>query len=144
MHPIAMQAKKSIDATLEVARAFPEIKQSYSPTKEQMSVEEIFDHLAHNYEYVIEPIADILGLPVTEKLANPPINRLEQMHDRVANALREIPNDAWSREIEYPDKFTMSITTAILTILEHDAHHRGQLVAYLRALGIDPPKRWNG
>lgn len=37
----------------------------------------------------------------------------------------------------------VSIAYMINAVLEHEIHHRGQLIAYFRMLNLEPPKRWS-
>ena len=36
----------------------------------------------------------------------------------------------------------MSVYTMINTVIEHEVHHRGEIIAYFRMMKSDPPKRW--
>ncbi len=133
---------RALGATLAVAEAFPSSALESRPAPGMMTVAEIIDHLAFNLEYVIEPIAAWLSLPKASTSATAPINRLQRANTRVRDVLDKVPHEDWLTDIAYPDNHTMSVVRAALVMLEHDAHHRGQLVVVLRALGIEPPKRW--
>ena len=37
----------------------------------------------------------------------------------------------------------VSVAFMINTVLEHEIHHRGELIAYFRMLKLEPPKRWS-
>lgn len=37
----------------------------------------------------------------------------------------------------------VSVVLMINTVLEHEIHHRGELIAYFRMLKQEPPKRWS-
>lgn len=36
----------------------------------------------------------------------------------------------------------MSVNAMINVVLEHEIHHRGEIIAYFRLMKSDPPKRW--
>ncbi len=36
----------------------------------------------------------------------------------------------------------VSVSAMINTVIEHEIHHRGEIIAYFRMMNIDPPKRW--
>ncbi len=36
----------------------------------------------------------------------------------------------------------VSIAHMINTVIEHEVHHRGEIIAYFRMLKTEPPKRW--
>jgi hypothetical protein len=136
--------EKALGTTLEVARAFPADKFDFWPAPNMMTVAEQIDHLAHNLEYVIGPIGESLGKPIIISSATNPQARLEHAIRHVRDVIGAVPEADWMRTVAYPDGFSMSILRAALTMLEHDAHHRGQLIVALRILGVDPPKRWGG
>ena len=35
-----------------------------------------------------------------------------------------------------------SVSAMINTVLEHEIHHRGEIIAYFRMMNLAPPKRW--
>lgn len=37
----------------------------------------------------------------------------------------------------------VSVAYMINTVIEHEIHHRGELIAYFRMLKLEPPKRWS-
>jgi uncharacterized damage-inducible protein DinB len=139
---LAATLDKALNATLEVAQAFPDDKFDFWPAPNVRTVAEQIEHLAHNLEYVIAPIAATLGLSEPGPTQSEPIARLEQAVQRVRDVLGRVPNDGWMRSVEYPDGFSLSVLQGALAMLEHDAHHRGQLIVALRILEIEPPARW--
>lgn len=139
---IAETLEGALGSTLEIARAFPDDKLDFWPAPNMMTVAEQIEHLAHNLEYVIEPVARLYDLPDASGQPGELVPRLSRAIARVNAVLAAVPDDNWMREVSYPDDFTMSILRAALVMLEHDAHHRGQLIVALRILDIDPPKRW--
>lgn len=36
----------------------------------------------------------------------------------------------------------ISVTAMINTVIEHEIHHRGEIIAYFRMIKSPPPKRW--
>jgi uncharacterized damage-inducible protein DinB len=142
-HPIAEYLEKALDATVEVARAFPADKYDFWPAPKSMAVGEQIEHLADNLKYMIEPIAAQAAIArAPEAPADDPLSRLERVTARIGEVLAHLPEDAWQQTMSYPGDFTMTPARAALVMLEHDAHHRGQLIVALRLLGIDPPRRW--
>lgn len=139
---IAETLERALGSTLEIARAFPDDKLDFWPAPNMRTVAEQIEHLAHNLEYVVEPVARLYDLVFETSQSSDPVTHLERSVRRVNAVMAAVPDDDWLREAEYPDDFAMSILKAALVMLEHDAHHRGQLIVALRILGIDPPKRW--
>ena len=142
-NPIAVYIERSLGATLDVVRAFPEEHHSFWPAPKTMTVAEQIEHLAHNLEYVIAPIPAALGMSVeTVSADDGPVARLDKAVQNVRDVLGRIDDSDWEQDISYPGGFSMNVMQAALTILEHDAHHRGQLIVALRTLDIEPPRRW--
>jgi uncharacterized damage-inducible protein DinB len=139
---LAATLEKALTATLEVAQAFPDDKLDFWPAPNVRTVSEQVNHLAHNLEYVVEPIAENLDLSPVPATPSEPLARLERAVQRVREVVGSVPEDSWTRTIDYPDGFSMSVLQGALAILEHDAHHRGQLIVALRLLEIEPPQRW--
>lgn len=139
---IAETLERALGSTLEIARAFPADKLDFWPAPNMKTIAEQIEHLAHNLEYVIEPVAQLYDYSAVSGLPGELVPRLGRAVARVNAVLAAVPDDDWLREVEYPDGFTMSILQAALVMLEHDAHHRGQLIVALRILDIDPPQRW--
>jgi len=108
-----------------------------------MSVGEQIEHIAFNVEYMVEPIAMHVGIPrAADTTAAELLSRLAANAVRAGEVLSQLSPDQWQQATPYPAGFTMTPLRAALVLLEHDAHHRGQLIVALRLLGIDPPKRW--
>jgi hypothetical protein len=142
-HPIVEYLEAALHATLEVAGAFPADKYDFWPAPKMMAVGEQIEHLAEDLEYVIGPIAVMIGIGgVSHEHDDAPLPRLEHLTAHVLEALAHLPTDAWQQPVSYPGDLVMTPHRAALVMLEHDAHHRGQLIVALRLLGIEPPRRW--
>jgi uncharacterized damage-inducible protein DinB len=139
---IAETLERALGSTLEIVRAFPNDKLDFWPAPNMMTVTEQIEHLAHNLEYVVEPVAALYDHSSEASQSSDPVPRLERAVTRVNAVMAAVPEDDWLREVGFPGDFKMNILQAALVTLEHDAHHRGQLIVALRILDIDPPKRW--
>ena len=139
---IAETLERALGSTLEIVRAFPDDKLDFWPAPNMMTVTEQIEHLAHNLEYVVEPVAALYDHSSEASQSSDPVPRLERAVTRVNAVMAAVPEDDWLREVGFPGDFKMNILQAALVTLEHDAHHRGQLIVALRILDIDPPKRW--
>ncbi len=68
---------------------------------------------------------------------------LEVTHRRTLELLAELSEADLTRPMNgLAGRVTLYDVT--LGFCEHEAHHRGQIVAYLRLLGITPPPLWGG
>jgi len=141
-HSIVEQLERSLEATLRVAEACPDDQRGFYPVPGCMTADEQIEHMAHNFDWVIEPIADTLGITCATDKPGPPLDHLEWSQRRFLDVLSEVPDVGWDRKISYPEGFGMSVARGALVMLEHDAHHRGQLIIYLHLLEVEVPKRW--
>lgn len=65
----------------------------------------------------------------------------DEIGAKVEAAMSEIPEEAIAEvDFEHPlTRFRGKLWELLLMMLEHEAHHRGQLSAYLKVLGVDTP-----
>ena len=75
---IAETLERALGNTLEVVRAFPEDKLDFWPAPNMMTVAELTEHLAHNLEYVVEPVATLYDHTPAAQPLNEPAPRLER------------------------------------------------------------------
>jgi uncharacterized damage-inducible protein DinB len=141
-HPIVDQLERSLEATRRIAEAFPSEKYDYTPSAGCMAVGEMIEHVATNFDWVIGPIAALLGINTAGNIPNTPVEHLGWSSRRFLDVLTQVPNDRWEDIVKYPDGFEMRIASAALVSLEHDVHHRGQLITYSHMLRLHLPKRW--
>ncbi len=58
---------------------------------------------------------------------------LANMTDTDLDAVIDFPEDNW----QIPARRLLHV------LVEHQVHHRGQIIVYFRTLGLEPPKRWH-
>ena len=63
--------------------------------------------------------------------------------DEADAAIAEVGDDELSRMVKTPWGFEFPGRTAIHTMNDEFVHHRGQLYAYVRACGVEPPFLWS-
>jgi len=134
---------RAFSATLEIARAVPDESLEFWPAPDTMTVREHLEHMAYCLEELSAPVASAVGLAAPESGSDAPCERLSRSVTRVLEIFRAVDTKGWDSPVVMPGDHTMSIRRVALTLIEHDAHHRGQLVVMLRLMGIDPPKRWS-
>ncbi len=91
----------------------------------------------------------IFRRPNLESAANPaygtsvaaPLERWSEIEQRTDENLRQIPDRALHTvEAEHPLTLVYApLWELMLLMIEHEAHHRGQLSAYLKMLGVPQP-----
>lgn len=142
--------KRRMDAyTVRLVEAIPERLSSYRASPGQLTCSEVVYHLA---DCENEMARDIVRNRAIE-LDNPKLNSDEsvtkngkglklvfQFTDTLIESLNESDLD---KSIGFPgtDK-TVTTEWVIQTMIEHQIHHRGQLITYLRLNDVTVPVRW--
>jgi uncharacterized damage-inducible protein DinB len=64
---------------------------------------------------------------------------LDQMHGEALALFRAVPDDGLTTRCPTPAGTTIVMWKWLNAMLEHEAHHRGQLYSLLSMLGVDAP-----
>ncbi|OEK07162.1 DinB family protein [Roseivirga misakiensis] len=116
--------------TIEVLKAMPEDDYDFKPNDEQRTFAAQAYHIAYSVEYF-------------QKAFSQP-NAAWQPGDENSKSREELIK--WA-ETKFDEMHTFilaadandQLTAGIMYYLDHNSHHRGQLVTYLRMKGIKPP-----
>ena len=127
---------------LAVAEAMPEADYSFAPVESEMSFGKQLLHMADNMRWIC---SSYLGATIAESEV-PTANDKAAIISRLANAfdiaiatVKNFPENDLATEVNFfaGPKSKMQM---INLLNDHQAHHRGQLVVYLRMKGIKPPR----
>ncbi|MEZ5347427.1 MAG: DinB family protein [Pyrinomonadaceae bacterium] len=117
--------------TLEVLEAMPDDKYDYRANEDVRTFKEQAYHIAYSIDYY------------KRVFAGNPRAAWEPGKEDTKNKAELI---AWTNEqFDEIEKVIMAasndprLTAGIIAFLDHNAHHRGQLIIYLRSSGIEPP-----
>lgn len=144
--------------TLVIAQEFPEEKYSFRPAADTRSVAELFAHiaLAHNFQYQIHAVerrTTLVGfdfpsimrrLSAEEKEPRSKeqvIEMLRSSGEKWAGFLDGLTGDFLAEQVQMPQGATppsKSRFEMVLSVKEHEMHHRGQLMLIERLVGIVP------
>lgn len=131
--------------TLAVAKAMPESDYGYKPVANEMTFSGQLLHMAQNITWLTATHLTTKPSPVTEaELKNENVSKA-RAEEIVANAFDyaiKAVHDFEPAQLHESVKFfagPLSKRQVMLLINDHQAHHRGQLVVYLRMNGIKPP-----
>lgn len=144
--------------TLLAAEDIPEDKYDFSPADGFMTVEKLLTHIAIGYRFqhqvhAVEKLSDMADFDwmtligeLEEEAAKSRskaqvIELLEQTAEIWASFLEELSDDFLAERVSFPEDFggdSKSRFEMILSVKEHEMHHRGQLMLIQRLLGIVP------
>jgi len=116
--------------TLAVIDAMPEEHYDFQPTEEVMSNRALALHIVRSIEW---NHAVMKGSPIKWTDGD---HKSFSKSELLAYGEREF--DAWIAFV-HKSKLTASLGDKVVDVLNHNAHHRGQMVTYLRLKGIKPP-----
>lgn len=117
--------------TIEVIEAMPESDYSYKPTNDVRTFTALASHVVYSIEWNIA------------LMKKRPINwELGDENGFTKQELVEYVNSEFNSLIKFVAASNASpeLTEKIIDVLNHNAHHRGQMMTYLRLKGITPPE----
>jgi uncharacterized damage-inducible protein DinB len=131
---------------MQLAKAIPAEKYSYSPQQGVRSVADVCAHIiSANYFFASKLGAKIPADVKMETLekdlkAKDPIEKeLKRSYDVMIEAIKNTKDASLSNKVEFPFPGEYTNMTAILISLGHSNEHLGQLIAYARMNGVTPP-----
>ncbi|HTF19491.1 MAG TPA: DinB family protein [Chryseolinea sp.] len=131
---------------MQLAKAIPADKYSYSPQKDVRSVAAVCAHIVSaNYFFASKlggKIPADVKMETIEKdlVAKDAIEKeLKRSYDAIIDAVKNAKDAGLSTKIEFPFPGEYTGMSAILISLGHSNEHLGQLIAYARMNGITPP-----
>ncbi|WP_158655137.1 DinB family protein [Flavivirga eckloniae] len=129
-HYLKERLEKTKSFTIEVIEAMPESDFDYKPTEKVRSYSALASHTVYSIDWNIELMK---GTPVKW---NPGDEDCFSKAELVTYA-----NDEFDRLITFINnaKETPKLTNQLIDVLNHNAHHRGQMITYLRLKDITPP-----
>lgn len=135
--------------TLRLVGNLPEELSDFAPVANMMSFSRLVFHLA---ECELEMTRDIIRtLPMAKtgpELAYDSnvinnVRALKEVFDFTDTVLRGISDADLEGIVKFPGRSsTVSVLQIVKTMIEHQLHHRGQLITYCRMNEIDFPLRW--
>jgi len=144
--------------TLIVAEEIPEDKYSYRPVESTRTVGELLTHIAHGWKFhekviFVEKRTTMEGFdfmafmgPLLAEQAKPRtkteiITLLKDEGEKFAKAVETLSDEFMSQSVSMPPGAPQTSRTRfdmLMSVKEHEMHHRGQLMLIERMLGITP------
>ena len=135
--------KNAKEYTLQVADLMPEEKYNYKPSKEEMEFGKQLLHISENLCWLSSSYLTSNKSPITEadgKLTTKQdiITVATKAYDFAINTLQNLNTKTLADTVKF-FAGPMNKLQIINLLQDHQTHHRGQLLVYLRLNGIKPP-----
>ena len=144
--------------TLEAARDIPQDKYGFRPTPDCRSVEKLLAHIALSYRFqhrvhAVEKRSSMVGFDFSAMMSELGAKEAEPRTKSQVIAMLEGEGEIWAtfldgvsdeflaETVSFPPEFSQppkSRLEMILSVKEHEMHHRGQVMLVQRMLGIVP------
>lgn len=131
--------------TLQVAEAMPEAQYAYSPSPDEMTYRAQLVHMAQNLTWLTQTHLTTKPSPLSKASLNATgqskaavLVMVSQAYEYAIDAIHAVD----PARLDDPVSFfagPMSKRQIMLLLGDHQTHHRGQLIVYLRLNGITPP-----
>jgi len=136
--------------TIRAIQAIPADKVDARPVRDMRSAKELVCHLADTVKHVATGITAGRIEPYEEGEKDPSIKTREDLVRKMQDAwkaadaaVQAITEAKATAPIETPWNFSPPAWMCVQIIADEHLHHRGQLYAYLRTFGIEPPFLWD-
>lgn len=135
-----------IPTTTAVFGAVPAGKLDYRPDPVSKTALGLMRHIALEDEWFLNAVADgaFSPLPDDSDVCGllTPSDAIRRYNERIPASIarvRALSGEALVREVDLMGAFRLPAVQFLSMTLRHSAHHRGQLTAYLRAMGGKVP-----
>ncbi|HEA20714.1 hypothetical protein LCGC14_0784910 [marine sediment metagenome] len=132
------------DQVVQLAEAFTDEQYNWRPMEGINSVGEALMHVAGGNYY----LASKLGFPPPEDVDMTSLDKvtgkeniiaaLKKSNAFVLEKVAMVKNDEMADEVDF-GFMKMNKLGGLLSIMEHNGEHKGQLIAYARSNGVTPP-----
>ena len=145
---IAAMWEGEFRATCEVLAAVKDDRRDYKPDAKSRTAWELATHIATSDLWFIECITngkfafDAEAAKAAEsrfRTVNDVVDFYKQAFPEKLNALRALPAADFAQVIDFFGMMQMPRANFVAMANNHSIHHRGQLAAYLRAMGSKVP-----
>ena len=118
-----------------LAEAFPENKFDFGPANDVRTIADVLRHVAFWNRYVADSARGRKGDDTTNELPKGKFSTKKQ----ILAELRRSAADASDALHASPSGLSPEMAEMVVTFIEHNCEHYGQLVVYARLNGIVPP-----
>jgi uncharacterized damage-inducible protein DinB len=139
--------ESEMPATLRVLEAVPDARLDYRPDTKSKSALGLVRHIVLEDEWLLNCIANGAFTPPPDDsdacgITNPAdaAARYKEKMPAALNRVRAVPGDKLSNVIDMFGMIQAPRINFLAIAIKHSVHHRGQLSAYLRAMGGQVPE----
>jgi uncharacterized damage-inducible protein DinB len=142
------QRKSYFEGTEMVLRGIKPEWFEIKPYPELMSFGEQIDHISAVEAELLDETATALKFDkipfdfVPSKSLEPSIAQWKKIHDLGDRFISMLDDRILDSRFLTVSHMQMSVHAMINTVIEHEVHHRGEIIAYFRMMDVNPPKRW--
>ncbi|HYB93852.1 MAG TPA: DinB family protein [Vicinamibacterales bacterium] len=137
--------RKVRSRTVRLLELVPPDNVEWSPAAGVMTIGDVFRHLAVTERWLFVEVAR--GGVSTYRTHGPQLGRtreeiailLRQCHDESLRIIANFTPADWQRHVTTPAGASLPAWKWLRAMVEHEAHHRGQLYLMLRLAGIPTP-----
>lgn len=144
------QIEQEVETTAKVLTAVPEDKKDYTPESKCetkcMTAGELVHHIAGSDLWFLEGIINGQFAPEPPTSNGSIAEIATNYKTRAAELLvkiKQLPADHLARDVQFY-AWNLPNATYLQFMQKHSVHHRGQLSAYLRPMGVKVPSIYGG
>lgn len=118
------------------------------PLPELMSFGEQIDHISSVEAEILDETAAGIEFDKIPFAYKPSVSLEESLSQRLRihrlgnEFISGLDDDRLNSRFMTVSHMHISVYTMINTVIEHEVHHRGEIIAYFRMMNSAPPKRW--
>jgi uncharacterized damage-inducible protein DinB len=141
---------RELETTKKVLAVIPDAKSDYRPDPHARSAWELAWHIAEADVQFLDGIADMTFDMQPPEVKDQPksIAELIEWYDgnfnRAANRVRALTPEQLLTPVDFFGVFNLPVVTYLAFMNNHNIHHRGALVTYLRPMGSKVPSIYGG
>ena len=146
---LLLQRKTFFEGTEMIISGIRDEMFDVRPYPQLMSFGEQIDHLSAVEAEIFDEAAGALKferIPFGYKPSDgleAGIGQWKRIHDLGDGFIAALDDDRLDFRFLTVSHVHISVARMINNVIEHEIHHRGQLIAYFRMLNLEPPKRWS-
>lgn len=138
--------KNAKDYTHKIASLMGAENFDFKPVKEEMSFKEQLVHIGENIFWLSSTYIKEIANPIKNKLVSSQMSKeevilfVDSAYDFAISAMEKMDTSSMNKEFPWSGNLKLNKSQFLNLIEDHQAHHVGQIIVYLRLNNITPPK----